>query len=641
MKTLVRALRRRVRAFRQIVTKPSAMKLYKKATVMKLFDNEYYQEKYGRFSSPYAAFSDYLEKSSFANINPSKSFDTEYYLRTNLDVYHACTGALQHYLKQGEIEERSINDEISRWSPKGELHPEGSVNGWQEQKIAICLHIFYDDFIDKFAQCLVDFPANVDLFVAVKDDLMKKRAIKVFSKLSRVKNVKVVVAPNRGRNFGPLLVEFSKELLNYDLMCHVHSKKSLYSGREQSQWSNYLNQYLLKDVHVITTLLKLFKQNDELGIYYPTSFWMMPSWVNHWTCNRPFVNKYFRDWDITLNGDFLNYPVGGMFWARPAAVLQWLAKDYQYEDFPEEPLPADGSYLHAMERLVGLLAEKNSYKQFFYHPQSGKFTKDKSYIYINYAKSESSLNNDLSGADIVSFDVFDTLLRRKYFVPDYAKLKLGKVLSEKGVVSSPTDFIEMRNQAEHRVRLEKQFQSDVIIDEIYEELGKVFKWSEVEQEEYLQLEFEFDLDMCLAKNEMVNLANTLSHNGTEIWLITDTYYRQSHIEKMLKKIGLVSPCKLFVSSAMGMRKDNGTMWNHIRSLTKDNGKSYIHVGDNVRSDSQLCGDLGMMNVHILNPYDKWIAAGFDDVLSGPIDEKKTIKWGRLVCNFGRYPFFGE
>jgi predicted HAD superfamily hydrolase len=92
-----------------------------------------------------------------------------------------------------------------------------------------------------------------------------------------------------------------------------------------------------------------------------------------------------------------------------------------------------------------------------------------------------------------------------------------------------------------------------------------------------------------------------------------------------------------------MRKDAGTMWSFIKAELTALNRSHLHVGDNVRSDAQICGDFGLANMHILHPVDKWQACGFPPVLTRDkkLDENNTLKWGKLVANQGRYPFFGE
>ena len=615
---------------------------FESATQQQLFDIDWYEDYCGKFSTPLDGFKDYLYKSTFSNVNPSARFDTEGYLRSNLDIYYAGTSPLLHYMYHGKEEARRAMPAHLRWHPKDELIPEETEN-WAKQKIAICLHIYYDDFIEKFAESLTSLPCPIDVFVACGSEEIQQKVESSFKQLANVINIRSCIVPNRGRNFGPFLVEFSTELLEYDLMCHLHSKKSLYSGREQTQWFDYLNQYLLKDRHVVACILRLFDANPEFGMYYPTSFWMMPSWVNHWTCNKSYAADLVTDWDIDITNNFVNYPVGGMFWARPKALIQLLQADYDYADFPEEPLANDGSWLHALERSLGLLVEKNDFKQFFYYPAAARFTLDPSYIYTHYHKSPELLFRELKNFEVVSFDVFDTILRREFTEPDYAKLKLGQYLYEQDLVASPDTFLKLRNDIEHDIRQERSFIGDVSIIDVYKRLAQVLVCDEEQAREFMEMEFYFDFQQIFAKDEMINIVNHLADLGREIWFVTDTYYCREHIEKMLRKIGIAIPYTLFVSSELGYRKDAGTMWKFVKEMVDEGQKSFIHVGDNVRADAQICGDYGLANMHILHPIDKWQASGFDTVsfVDNTINEKRILKWGKLISNNGRYPFFGE
>ncbi|MFT4941692.1 MAG: FMN phosphatase YigB (HAD superfamily) [Paraglaciecola sp.] len=638
LKKTIRSLQYRA----ALLLKRRTAKSYKLAISLGLFNYEWYVAHCGSFPHPLRAFEDYLAKSCFSNVNPSANFDTEFYMRTNVDIYHLGISPLVHYMYHGRFEGRQASPAQLRWSPVDELIPQDTAN-WQSQKIAICLHIYYVDFIEKFQDCLQRFPCEVDVFVAAGSLKIENKAKAAFAKLDNVNKVVTALAPNRGRNFGPLLVEFSEKLLDYDLMCHVHSKKSLYSGRQQTQWFDYLNQYLFKDKHVVKSILRLFDGNKTLGMYYPTTFWMMPSWVNHWTCNKTVAGDFVDNWGIDITENFVNYPVGGMFWARPEAIRPLLEQKFSYDDFPEEPLPNDGSWLHALERSLGLLAETRGYKQFYYYPPAGKFTTDKSHIFASYHKQPVQLFHEIANFDIVSFDIFDTVLRREYTEPEYAKFKLGQYLAAQGIVANPYEFIQMRNDAELALRKARNFQGDVCITDVYQELETTLQCSNKLAQQYLEMEFQFDLDMSKAKDEMVNIVHQLADLGREIWFITDIYYTKKQIEVMLRKIGISAPYRLFVSSDLGMRKDAGTMWTFIKAELTALNRSHLHVGDNVRSDAQICGDFGLANMHVLHPVDKWQACGFPPVLTGDkkLDENNTLKWGKLVANQGRYPFFGE
>jgi FMN phosphatase YigB (HAD superfamily) len=618
-------------------------RLLREAKQHGLFDFQWYCDLQAhQFDSEESAFYDYLRKSTFSSVSPGPAFNNLHYLKSNLDVYHAGICPLAHYLDSGIKEGRAITSFTPLWEPKDKLKADIDVELIQQQKIAVCLHVFYEDFLDYYAKSLKSFPVNVDLFVTVSEPAFKNNVLKKLGALDTVNQIEVVVVPNRGRNFGPMLVEFGPKLLNYDLFCHLHSKKSLYSGRPQTQWADYLGEFLLNDPIVVSKAITHMAKDKKCGIYYPTSFMIMPDWVNHWLKNTPFKRKFFDKWEIKDNSDFIAYPAGGMFWAKPEALKQLLNHDYIYEDFPEEPLPNDGSELHALERCVGLLAEKNGYEQLFYYPEIGRFTKDKSHIFSNYVNNKDQLLHKIQPFDIISFDVFDTLVRRNHHVPDYAKLKLGKYLVENGIVNDAHKFVRMRNEAEFTVRKNKKFQGDVSIVESYLQLGKEQGWDEKKALHFSEMEFAYDLDMIRSKDEIVDILNTLIGQGKSIYIMSDTYYSESQVVLMLRKAGVTNGYKLFVSSELGLRKDNGTMWVFMKDHLETRG-SFVHIGDNAVADAQVPGDFGLANLHILNPMDKWQAAGWDNPFAdgNELNEKQIVKWGPLISKFGRFPFLGE
>lgn len=608
-----------------------------------LFDFKWYCDLQAQqFDSEETAFSDYLNKSRFSSVSPSPAFNNLNYLKNNLDVYHYAISPLVHYLSSGMEEGRANTDFVPVWEPVDKLTSEIDVKLIKQQKIAVCLHVFYDDFLDYYHACLADFPVNVDLFISVSDSMLKQVAVEKLGSLKTVNQIEVIEVPNRGRNFAPMLVEFGEKLLDYDLFCHLHSKKSLYSGRPQTQWADYLGEFLLNDPVVVSKAITHMAKDKECGVYYPTSFMMMPDWVNHWLKNKPFKNKFFDNWGLTDNSDFIAYPVGGMFWAKPCALKQLLESEHKYEDFPEEPLPNDGSELHALERCVGLLAEKNGYEQLFYFPELGKFTKDKSHIFANYVNNQQQLLHKIQPFDTISFDVFDTLVRRTHHVPDYAKLKLGKYLVEKGIVKDAHEFVQLRNQAEFTVRKHKNFQGDVSLIETYVQLAKEQDWEEQTALHFSEMEFAYDLDMIESKDEIVDILNTLIGKRKSVYIISDTYYSEHQVVLMLRKAGVTNGYKLFVSSELGLRKDNGTMWAFIKDHLSKKG-SFVHLGDNAVADAQIPGDFGLANLHILNPMDKWQAAGWDNPFcdGNELNEQQILKWGPLISQFGRFPFLGE
>ncbi|MBR1649000.1 MAG: hypothetical protein IJ689_05310, partial [Alphaproteobacteria bacterium] len=75
---------------------------------------------------------------------------------------------------------------------------------------------------------------------------------------------------------------------------------------------------------------------------------------------------------------------------------------------------------------------------------------------------------EIDNAEVISFDVFDTLLLRPYAKPQDLFWHIEKAYSRVG-------FCEERRAAEHRARLRHKELEDITYDMIYEEIDDKFK----------------------------------------------------------------------------------------------------------------------------------------------------------------------
>ncbi|MFZ4687359.1 MAG: rhamnan synthesis F family protein, partial [Hyphomonadaceae bacterium] len=78
-----------------------------------------------------------------------------------------------------------------------------------------------------------------------------------------------------------------------------------------------------------------------------------------WTKNLGIAEKLAARMGVEepLPGAF-DFPLGTMFWTRPAALRPLLSLDLRWEDYPAEPVPYDGTLLHAIERLLPFSARR-------------------------------------------------------------------------------------------------------------------------------------------------------------------------------------------------------------------------------------------------------------------------------------------
>ena len=51
----------------------------------------------------------------------------------------------------------------------------------------------------------------------------------------------------------------------------------------------------------------------------------------------------------------INFPVGSMFWMRSNVLKSFVDLNLDWVDYPAEPISDDGTILHALERLFGII----------------------------------------------------------------------------------------------------------------------------------------------------------------------------------------------------------------------------------------------------------------------------------------------
>ena len=225
-------------------------------------------------------------------------------------------------------------------------------------RIAVHLHLFYLEMLPEFASRLGQLKRDHTLLVSVpegKADAALEHKIRAFFPPP----VRVVVSavPNRGRDIAPMLCTFRDELRRSDYFCHLHSKKSPHFCRSAA-WNRALLDGLLGSAERINAILARLS-TDAKAVYVDAAKYTEPDPFTGWNADyapaKALLRRRFPELDIA---DFpvIDFPHGTMFWGRTAAFHRLWEQNWDYADFPAEPLGLDGTELHALERLMLILA---------------------------------------------------------------------------------------------------------------------------------------------------------------------------------------------------------------------------------------------------------------------------------------------
>ncbi len=228
-------------------------------------------------------------------------------------------------------------------------------------RVAVHVHAFYPDLLTTIIERLVSNRSKFDLFISVTSDAVAReigRSLRGYGRGS----TEIRSVPNHGRDIAPLATEFATALLDYDVIGHFHTKKSVHvvGSNLVRDWVDFLAENLLGGKYrAMDKILSMFAQDRMLGLVFADD----PNLIG-WDRNLAFAEGLGRRIGIeSLPEAFFPFPVGTMFWARPQALKPLFDVRLKWEDYPEEPLPIDGSMLHAVERLLPFIVEKAGFSR--------------------------------------------------------------------------------------------------------------------------------------------------------------------------------------------------------------------------------------------------------------------------------------
>lgn len=261
-----------------------------------------------------------------------------------------------------------------------------------DMRIGVHLHLYYVEMLDTIAEYLANIPIPFDLYISsphlINHDETKSLLI---DRVQNVKFIEIRSVPNRGRDLAPFIIEYGDILQDYDAICHIHTKKSDHT-KELASWGDNIFRSLLGSQDHVKKILTLLK--NDAKIVYPNDqnhYIKDPTgWAENHEIAKILLDNYL-DIDISHFPRTV-FPEGSMFWARKEGINSFLEMPLEWEDFPEEPIPTDGTLAHALERIifisscsvpgkiVKIIEKNNSHDKLYYEEKKS---------YLNKIKEES------------------------------------------------------------------------------------------------------------------------------------------------------------------------------------------------------------------------------------------------------------
>ncbi len=246
-----------------------------------------------------------------------------------------------------------------RWSSNLITNKEKICSVPSDLHLGLQIHAYYHEMLVEIIARLNLNKIRPDLLLSVTQPIENRDLLYCLEKYSGRVNIRVV--ENRGRDIGPFLTAFHEEIQNnYDIIGHFHTKKTN-DQKDKSigkKWFDFLLENLLGGkARMADIIIGKMAQEKKIGLVFPSD-----PHINGWDENQKIGKKFLHQLGVKEFHQEFNFPIGNMFWARTDALKPLFALNLKNEDYPEEPLPHDGTILHALERIMPAVVEKEGYE---------------------------------------------------------------------------------------------------------------------------------------------------------------------------------------------------------------------------------------------------------------------------------------
>jgi len=238
----------------------------------------------------------------------------------------------------------------------------------------------------------------------------------------------------------------------------------------------------------------------------------------------------------------------------------------------------------------------------------------------------------LSSYDIITFDLFDTLVMRKVLRPEDVFSLVEKKLFQ--LYKKGYEFAEIRKFA--ATQLDMRVGPIYSFDDIYTILVKDFKFPKGLVYLTQQLEIETELDFLTPREEILGFFNYAKEQGKTVSIVTDMYYGIEIIAQILKNNGIAEYSDIYISCETKKAKKDGVFWKYFSQIYDVN--RVLHIGDDFVSDQKYPSHYGIASFAILSGYEMLKISSIKALASQVCTIEDSMLVGVLVSHLFNSPF---
>ncbi|SEM26111.1 Predicted hydrolase, HAD superfamily [Butyrivibrio sp. ob235] len=241
---------------------------------------------------------------------------------------------------------------------------------------------------------------------------------------------------------------------------------------------------------------------------------------------------------------------------------------------------------------------------------------------------EEQLRKQIKEHDIITFDIFDTLVMRKTLnATDVFDIMQHK-LKRNGIIYD--------NFKQLRILAQESGVPNPNLDEIYERLQVITGMSDSLREQIKELEIDTEKKVLVRREKIVELMEYANKLGKEVHIISDMYLPETVLRDILVSLDITGYEKMYVSCDYRTLKTEG-LFAHFCKDNVDN-KSVLHIGDSGQADGDFARKNGLDAFVIMSAKQMMEITAIADIrtLARNVNERSMI--GLCIAKLFNDPF---
>ncbi|MEE8836718.1 MAG: HAD-IA family hydrolase, partial [Eubacteriales bacterium] len=246
-------------------------------------------------------------------------------------------------------------------------------------------------------------------------------------------------------------------------------------------------------------------------------------------------------------------------------------------------------------------------------------------------ESLQNLEKQISQADVISFDFFDTLYTRSVCNPaDVFSIIERKLCMEFGLIP----YKKLRTEAK------KNLDADYSFDELYNEISKISGLQENVISRAKIIELNTEKRLLVPRSEMINLIKKLIENTKKkIYIISDMYLPGSFFIDALKDKGIIiDEDHILISNELKKSKRDGSIWNFLKGKINCKNKKILHIGDNKITDIEMPARYGIKTYYVASPMELLNLSSMQNFAGKICTDYSSMIFGTVFSKFFNCPF---